>query len=193
VKEKITRYGPGQGPKPESRTDWDRLDRMTDEEVERAALDDPDAQPLSEDQLARAFRPGALTSLRKRLRLSQAEFAKQFMLNLRTLQDWEQGRRAPENIARAYLRVIEWNPETVRAALRPTQRTPRNTSAVSGIDAAQTSISVFLKEVWPQFPPPNLQAAQQSLNIGSPLTANSNNPSVSSATNGNLMIQQRAA
>jgi hypothetical protein len=47
----------------------------------------------------------------------QAEFARQFMLNLRTLQDWEQGRREPEDIARAYLRVIERNPDAVRAAL----------------------------------------------------------------------------
>jgi putative transcriptional regulator len=145
VKEKVTHYRSGQAPKPESRTNWNRLDRMTDEEIERAALEDPGAQPLSEDQLARACRPGILTSLRKGLGLSQAEFAKQFMLNLRTLQDWEQGRRVPENIARAYLRVIEWNPEAVRAALRPAHRAPSNTSAVSGIDGPQTSISGFFK------------------------------------------------
>jgi DNA-binding transcriptional regulator YiaG len=34
------------------------------------------------------------------------------------LQDWEQGRRAPEEIARAYLRVIGRNPEAVIAALQ---------------------------------------------------------------------------
>jgi putative transcriptional regulator len=39
------------------------------------------------------------------------------MLNLRTLQYWEQGRREPEDIARTYLRVIERNPDAVRAAL----------------------------------------------------------------------------
>jgi putative transcriptional regulator len=88
---------------------------MSDEEIERAALDDPDAQPLSDEQLARGFRPKALTALRKRLGL--AEFARQFMLNLRTLQVWEQGRREPEDIARAYLRVIERKPDAVRAAL----------------------------------------------------------------------------
>jgi putative transcriptional regulator len=117
VKEQLIRYRPGRDPKPESRTDWDRLNRMSDDEIDRAALDDPDAQPLSNEQLARAFRPKALIALRKRLGLSQAEFARQFMLNLRTLQDWEQGRRAPEDIARAYLRVIERNPDAVRAAL----------------------------------------------------------------------------
>jgi putative transcriptional regulator len=39
------------------------------------------------------------------------------MLNLRTLRDWEQGRRQPEDVARAYLRVIERNPDAVKAAI----------------------------------------------------------------------------
>jgi putative transcriptional regulator len=91
---------------------------MSDEEIESAARDDPDAQPMTDADLARAFRPKALTELRDRLGLSQAEFAKQFALNLRTLQDWEQGRRQPEDVARAYLRVIERNPDAVRAALK---------------------------------------------------------------------------
>ena len=117
MKEQLIRYRPGRDPKPESRTDCDRLKRMSDEEIERSALDDPDAQPLSNDKLARGFRPKALTALRKRLGLSQAEFARQFMLNLRTLQDWEEGRREPEDIARIYLWVIKQNPDPVRAAL----------------------------------------------------------------------------
>jgi DNA-binding transcriptional regulator YiaG len=75
------------------------------------------AQPLSDERLARGFRPRALTALRKRLGLSQAEFARLFALNLRTLQDWEQGRCEPEEIARIYLRVIERNPDAVKAAL----------------------------------------------------------------------------
>ena len=117
MKEQLIRYRPGRDPKPESRTDWDRLNQMSDEEIERAALDDPDAQPLSDEKLARGFRPKALTALRKRLGLSQAEFARQFMLNLRTLQNWEQGRRRPEGAARAFLRVIEREPEAVQRAL----------------------------------------------------------------------------
>jgi putative transcriptional regulator len=100
------------------RTDWERLNRMSDEEVERAALDDPDAQPMTDEELSRAFRPKALTAMRTRLGLSQAEFAKQFAINLRTLQDWEQGRREPEDVARNYLRVIERNPDAVKAALK---------------------------------------------------------------------------
>lgn len=32
-------------------TDWERVNKMTDEEVESAALSDPDAQPLTEAEL----------------------------------------------------------------------------------------------------------------------------------------------
>ena len=39
----------------EDKTDWDRLRAMTDEEVTAAALDDPDAQPSTPEQL-RAMR-----------------------------------------------------------------------------------------------------------------------------------------
>ena len=56
---------------------------MSDYEIDRAALDDPDAQSLSDEQPARGFRPKALTALRKSLGLTQADFARQFMLNLR--------------------------------------------------------------------------------------------------------------
>jgi putative transcriptional regulator len=50
--------------------------------------------------------------------LSQAAFAERFHINLRTLQDWEQARRVPDQVARAYLRVIERNPEAVETALQ---------------------------------------------------------------------------
>ena len=82
MKEQLVRYRP-RDPKPESRTDWDRLNRMSDDEIDRAALDDSDAQSLSDEQPARGFRLKALPVLRKRLGLTQADFARQFMLNLR--------------------------------------------------------------------------------------------------------------
>jgi putative transcriptional regulator len=117
VSGRIIRYRPGIDPKPEDKTDWARLDAMTDEEIEANALSDPDALPMTDAELAEAYRPGRLVSLRKRLGLSQAAFADRFHINLRTLQDWEQGRRAPEEIARAYLKVIGHNPDIVAAAL----------------------------------------------------------------------------
>ena len=57
----------------------------------------------------------------KRLRtnsgMSQAEFARAFCLNPRTLQEWEQGRRKPDATTRAYLAVIAKNREAVLDAL----------------------------------------------------------------------------
>jgi putative transcriptional regulator len=118
VKEKLIRYRPGIDPKPAGRTDWERIKSMKEEEIENAALSDPDAQPMTEEELARMFRPYALRELRERLGLSQAAFAERFHLNLRTLQDWEQARRVPDETARAYLKVIERAPDLVAAALQ---------------------------------------------------------------------------
>jgi putative transcriptional regulator len=118
VKEQLIRYRPGIDPKPEDRTDWDRLRRMTDEEVEAAALADPDAQPLTDEELAECFRPGMLRVVRDRLGLSREDFALRFRIDLTALRAWEEGLAVPEAMARAYLRVIERNPEAVLAALR---------------------------------------------------------------------------
>jgi len=117
VKGQVIRHQASEA-KVQGRTDWERLDRMSDEEVEAAALADPDAQPLSTRELARMFRPHQLAEMRNRMGMSQAQFAAAFHLNLRTLQDWEQGRRKPEKIARAYLRVIERRPDAVADALK---------------------------------------------------------------------------
>lgn len=91
---------------------------MTDEEIDAAARSDPDAPPMSDAELARMFRPRALRELRRRLGLSQAEFAARFCIDLHLLQDWEAARRIPDDTARTYLRVIERTPETVAAALQ---------------------------------------------------------------------------
>jgi putative transcriptional regulator len=54
----------------------------------------------------------------ERLKMTQAEFALQFGIPIRTLQNWEQGEREPEGPARAYLAIIERIPEAVLAALK---------------------------------------------------------------------------
>ena len=57
-------------------------------------------------------------ALREALGLSQADFAALFGFNVRSVQDWEQGRRRPEIPIRAYLAVIQRDPEAVIRALR---------------------------------------------------------------------------
>jgi putative transcriptional regulator len=57
-------------------------------------------------------------ALREKLGLSQSDFAALFGFNVRSLQDWEQGRRRPEIPIRAYLAVIQRDPQAVIRALR---------------------------------------------------------------------------
>src|SRR6516162_10063543 len=57
-------------------------------------------------------------ALREKMGLSQSDFAALFGFNVRSLQDWEQGRRRPEIPIRAYLAVIQRDPEAVIRALR---------------------------------------------------------------------------
>lgn len=57
-------------------------------------------------------------ALRETLGLSQSDFAALFGFSVRSLQDWEQGRRRPEIPIRAYLAVIQRDPEAVIRALR---------------------------------------------------------------------------
>jgi putative transcriptional regulator len=56
-------------------------------------------------------------ALRRALHMSQAQFAATYGFNLRTLQEWEQGRSAPDRSQRAYLRVISGMPLKVSALL----------------------------------------------------------------------------
>lgn len=93
--------------------DWAAFDAMTDAEVEAAALSDPDAQPMSEQQLARARRVGLAGSLRFKLKLSQGEFCRRYHVPLETLRGWERGTTEPDAVALAYLQLIAAEPETV--------------------------------------------------------------------------------
>jgi putative transcriptional regulator len=95
---------------------------MTDEEVHAAALKDPDAQPLTEERLARMKPVPRARTLRRALGLTQEEFAGRYHIPIGTLRDWEQGRAEPDQPARAYLRVIAHDPEGVRQALEAKPR-----------------------------------------------------------------------
>ena len=61
--------------------------------------------------------PVDVRALRSKLGLSQSEFASRYGISLRTLQEWEQGRTSPDSAVRAYLTVIERNPQAVIEAL----------------------------------------------------------------------------
>jgi putative transcriptional regulator len=94
--------------------DWTEVDALTDAQIHATALADPDAQPLTEERLARMRRVPRVKGIRRALRLSQVEFAARYHIPLGTLRDWEQGRFEPDAAARAYLKVIAREPEVVR-------------------------------------------------------------------------------
>src|SRR5438309_4908676 len=57
-------------------------------------------------------------ALRRKLGLSQSEFAAKFGFQPATLKNWEQGRTRPDGPARVLLAVIARHPEAVEDALR---------------------------------------------------------------------------
>lgn len=62
--------------------------------------------------------PIDVMAIRKKLHLSQTEFASRFGLSVATVRDWEQQRRRPDRIAANLLRVINHAPDAVEQALR---------------------------------------------------------------------------
>lgn len=56
--------------------------------------------------------------IRRKLGVTQVEFAARFAFSLATVRDWEQGRRRPLGPARILLTIIDREPEAVERALR---------------------------------------------------------------------------
>ncbi|MEL4073226.1 helix-turn-helix domain-containing protein [Ochrobactrum sp. GPK 3] len=59
-----------------------------------------------------------VAAIRKRLKLSQTEFAKRYGLPAGTIKYWEQHRREPDRAAMLLLKVIEQAPDMVAQAIR---------------------------------------------------------------------------
>jgi putative transcriptional regulator len=55
----------------------------------------------------------SVASIREKTGLSQERFATLLGVSVRTLQDWEQGRRAPSGAARTLLLIAERNPKAL--------------------------------------------------------------------------------
>lgn len=110
------RYDPNNPPRltPEEEA---RLNAMTDEEIERRALEDPDNPPSTEEELERGFIARDVRLLREEMGLSQARFAERYRINLAQLRDVEDGRVMPDSALLAYLKVIAREPEAVDRAL----------------------------------------------------------------------------
>jgi putative transcriptional regulator len=109
-------HKPGDPPLKTS-TDWAKVAALTEEQIHAAALADPDAQPLPRDGRG-LTKIVNVKKLRERLDMTQEAFSSAYRIHLGTLRDWEQRRKFPDAPARAYLLVIERDPEAVAALLR---------------------------------------------------------------------------
>jgi putative transcriptional regulator len=65
---------------------------------------------LKRGDYGRVINVPSVSSIREKTGLSQSRFASLLGVSVRTLQDWEQGRRAPSGAARTLLLVAHRNP-----------------------------------------------------------------------------------
>jgi len=90
---------------------------FTEADIERFAReDDSDTRELGGPRYVPPRTD--VRALRKRLGLSQSQFARRYLLSVRTVQQWEQEQREPSEPARVLLFAIARNPRTVARVLR---------------------------------------------------------------------------
>lgn len=68
---------------------------------------------LKRGEVGRVVTVPAVASIRARTGLSQAKFAALLGVSVRTLQEWEQGRRAPSGAARTLLMIADRNSQAL--------------------------------------------------------------------------------
>ena len=87
----------------------------TDEEVK--SIREGRGQEVKAARMAQEVR-----AIRERLELSQTAFARLMQVNVRTLQNWEQGHRHPTGPAAALLKLVDGAPEVALKVLHPEAR-----------------------------------------------------------------------
>ena len=68
---------------------------------------------LKAGKVGRVVNVPSVAEIREATGLSQADFAALLGVSVRTLQDWEQGRRAPSGAARTLLLIAHKNPKAL--------------------------------------------------------------------------------
>jgi len=70
-------------------------------------------QELNRGEAGRVINIPPVSNIRQKVGLSQSRFAALLGISVRTLQDWEQGRRIPSGAARTLLRIAHRNPQAL--------------------------------------------------------------------------------
>ena len=96
--------------RPKGRIDAARVDATSEDDIRRQAGED---ELLALQDVAEFTR-----NVRRRLGLTQKEFARRIHVSLDTIRNWEQGRRYPTGAAKALLIILDKAPEVGLSALR---------------------------------------------------------------------------
>ena len=100
------RIQPGQ---PVGQIDVQKVDTTTESDITRQMAEDE--REAMQDAARYARR------VRRKLGLSQREFARRIHVSVETVRNWEQGKRIPTGAAQALLRILDKVPEAAMMAL----------------------------------------------------------------------------
>lgn len=96
------------------------LDATTEADIGRQQAEDEVEGEFDLKKARVVVAPEYTRGIRLKLGLTQRAFAERFRLNLRTVEEWEQGRASPDQSTLVLLRVIDHEAEAVdRALSRP--------------------------------------------------------------------------
>lgn len=94
--------------------DWEKLRSTTEEDIRRHMIEDGE-DPDAEYPIEKSFSPHVI---RKRIGMTQEQFAAALGIPVATLRNWEQGRNAIDPAARSLLLLVAGDPEGTLAALK---------------------------------------------------------------------------
>jgi putative transcriptional regulator len=92
-----------------------KIAATTDDEIRRQAIEDGEDLDAPLDQFELVI---PVHVVRRKLGMSQAEFAKAFHIPVGTIRNWEQNRVKPDPAARALLTILYRQPEAALKAFR---------------------------------------------------------------------------
>ncbi len=105
--------------------DWSRFGKKTRDQINAEAAEEKEKLGLSGSRKRLTAHVNGksyevqipdVRAIRERLNLTQETFATRFHLSLRTVQQWEQRRAAPDMPARILLKAIEQAPDVIADA-----------------------------------------------------------------------------
>lgn len=90
------------------------IERDLNRDIWQETLDAVKSIKVGEVGMVRTVELPAVVEARHKSGLSQSEFAELLGVSVRTLQDWEQGRRQPSRAAASLIQIAKQRPDVLR-------------------------------------------------------------------------------